>query len=52
MKDTYAVKRQLVDSPANPNTRAYRELAIIQQLSKIKPKCYNFVSLIDWFKGK
>lgn len=45
---TLAVKRQPIREPHKISDKAYRELRILQQLSKLNSK--NFISIVDWFK--
>lgn len=49
---SYVIKQQLVKSPHNISTTAYRELRILEFLSeKMKDgRCSNFITLRDWNK--
>jgi serine/threonine protein kinase len=47
-RNQFAVKRQVIRSPTNEKDKAYRELRIFNELSKLN--CENFVSMVDWFK--
>jgi serine/threonine protein kinase len=55
----YAIKNQIIQSPANIADKAYRELKILEELNKLKDneayypnKDTNFISVIDWWKAK
>jgi len=53
----FAIKTQVIASPTNLSDRAYRELIIFEQLSKLKdsvhfPNQTNFVTVVEWFKTK
>eukprot|EP01105_Mastigella_eilhardi_P007760 TRINITY_DN1941_c0_g1_i1.p1 TRINITY_DN1941_c0_g1~~TRINITY_DN1941_c0_g1_i1.p1 ORF type:complete len:487 (-),score=150.18 TRINITY_DN1941_c0_g1_i1:540-2000(-) len=53
-KRRYALKRQAIRSPHNPNDTSYREWRIFQRLAGLAHagKCFNFVLMLNWFKEK
>jgi hypothetical protein len=50
---TFAIKRQVINSPKHLTDRSYRELLIFQHLNQLalENKCTGFVEIIDWFKA-
>ena len=51
---TYAVKVQWIREPKSRDDRAYCELRVLLQLSKLAEsgQCGGFVRLVEWFKGE
>lgn len=48
----YAIKEQIIGDPKSVQETAYRELLILERLSRLRDEqeCVNFVGLREWFK--